>query len=184
METTILERIKAEMALFDEKKKALIAELQKEFPVMFAEIFAQAPNLKSFGWTQYTPYFNDGDSCEFGTNFSYPYINGANEDYDEEGEISINPIDYATMKTEADVAENNALAEEFEMSWYKGKVNIGDRGLIRNQKYDASAAKAVEAIQEGLRSIPEDFFKDMFGDHVKVTMYSDGEIEVEEYSHD
>ncbi|MGW2713699.1 hypothetical protein ACWC4J_32700, partial [Streptomyces sp. NPDC001356] len=26
------------------------------------------PTIVEFGWTQYTPYFNDGDVCEFGVN--------------------------------------------------------------------------------------------------------------------
>jgi hypothetical protein len=30
-----------------------------------AELFEEFPELESFSWTQYTPYFNDGDTCEF-----------------------------------------------------------------------------------------------------------------------
>lgn len=28
-------------------------------------LFEQHPEMQSFGWAQYTPYFNDGDPCEF-----------------------------------------------------------------------------------------------------------------------
>ena len=29
-------------------------------------LYEKYPDLKSIHWTQYTPYFNDGDECEFG----------------------------------------------------------------------------------------------------------------------
>jgi hypothetical protein len=183
MSNQILEKTKAAMAAFDEKKKALLAELQKDFPAMFTELFAEAPNLKSFGWTQFTPYFNDGNSCEFGVNFDYPYINGSNEDYDEESDISIKIYDYKNLETEEDVRINDEVAEKVGYTWYKGK-RIGERGLYYDTNYDEAAAKAVDQIKEVLNSIPEDFFKDLFGDHAKITLHADGSIEVEEYEHD
>lgn len=182
MSNQILENIKAELAAFEEKKKAMLSELQAQFPAMFTELFKQAPKLKSFGWTQYTPYFNDGDTCEFGVNFDYPYINGVSEDYDEEGDISIKMHAYKTLATEEDVRINDEVAEK-SYSWYKGK-QIGDNGLCYNEKYDAAAADIVNQIKDVLHSIPEDFFKDMFGDHCKVTLYADGKIDVEGYDHD
>lgn len=39
---------------------------------LFAEgaktLFEKYPELEGFTWNQYTPYFNDGDACEFGVN--------------------------------------------------------------------------------------------------------------------
>jgi hypothetical protein len=46
------------------------------------EIFNKYKNLKSFGHLQYTPYFNDGDPCEFRVYSDFDYglsINGAEE---------------------------------------------------------------------------------------------------------
>lgn len=34
----------------------------------FAEFFQDAPEVTSVHWTQYTPYFNDGDECKFSIN--------------------------------------------------------------------------------------------------------------------
>lgn len=34
----------------------------------YKHLFDANPEIKSVTWTQYTPYFNDGDSCEFGVN--------------------------------------------------------------------------------------------------------------------
>ena len=39
-------------------------------------LFAAHPDLESFGWKQFTPYFNDGDACEFWARTEYPSVNG------------------------------------------------------------------------------------------------------------
>lgn len=67
-----LEALKAQMASIraemTTKAKAALEEQAKA-------IFAKYPELETFGWTQYTPYFNDGDPCVFGAIVDYPYIN-------------------------------------------------------------------------------------------------------------
>lgn len=34
--------------------------------VAFSAFFDSHPDIYAFRWTQYTPYFNDGDTCKFG----------------------------------------------------------------------------------------------------------------------
>jgi hypothetical protein len=186
-ENSVIERIKAELAAFEEKKQAFVAELRNEFPSMFTELFAQAPKLKSVGWTQYTPYFNDGDSCEFSAHVYDLYINGSNSSYDDDDEdedaISVNPCIYITLRTEEDIRINKELAEKYNRTWYK-KEGIGSSGLAPNPKYDADAHRVSSEISEVLESIPDEFLKDLFGDHSKVTIHSNGTIEVDDYDHD
>lgn len=38
---------------------------QSSFGAMVAEVFKLSDEIESIGWEQYTPYFNDGDTCEF-----------------------------------------------------------------------------------------------------------------------
>lgn len=45
-----------------------------------AVLFTENPTLKSFDWRQYTPYFNDGDPCEFSAYIDEPGINGVDGD--------------------------------------------------------------------------------------------------------
>ena len=66
----IVEKIKAEMAAFDEKRKELTAQLKKDFPALLAPLFEKYPGVKNVRWTQYTPYFADGDPCEFSSSAS------------------------------------------------------------------------------------------------------------------
>ena len=57
--------IQKSIANFNEAKTKLIesvrADLQKEFATLSEQI-----GVKAVAWTQYTPWFNDGDACEFG----------------------------------------------------------------------------------------------------------------------
>lgn len=57
------------------------AVLEERCATLFKEaiqdIFAKYPAIETIAWFQYTPYFNDGDACEFGVD-TEPYINGLN----------------------------------------------------------------------------------------------------------
>jgi hypothetical protein len=52
---------------------SLKEEMKNAVKLAFEEgsklIFEKYPNVKSFGWNQYTPYFMDGDECHFGVNY-------------------------------------------------------------------------------------------------------------------
>ena|SRR5690242_20398427 len=144
---SIVEKIKSEMAAFDAKRKELTEQLRKDFPALLAPLFEKYPGVKNVYWTQYTPYFNDGDTCEFSANVSYAELNhDADCDDDEEDEEGVTS---ERKKEEIEVPEN-----------------------------------AEDEFQEVLISIDESFYKDLFGDHVEVTVNRDGTIETEEYEHE
>lgn len=42
-------------------------------------VFEEYEQLESISWTQYTPYFNDGDPCEFSSNIYSIELNDLNE---------------------------------------------------------------------------------------------------------
>ena len=64
-------------------KNELREKLKNNFHGLTKELFDTYPELNSFGWRQYTPYFNDGESCEFRSMHDYPTINGNDENYGE-----------------------------------------------------------------------------------------------------
>jgi len=66
-------------AIADIKKQGIKAGVE-----YFAPIFEKYPELKSFSWEQYTPYFNDGDTCTFGVH-DVSQVNGA-EEYGDDNE--------------------------------------------------------------------------------------------------
>lgn len=66
----MLDELKAKLKEYsDERAKLLETHAKKGEEILeegFKSIFDKYPELKSFSWRQYTPYFNDGDTCTFG----------------------------------------------------------------------------------------------------------------------
>lgn len=69
---TKLEELKVKRAAI---KAEMVSESKAVFDAATKEIFAKYKPLKQFSWTQYTPYFCDGDACVFSANTDDPDIN-------------------------------------------------------------------------------------------------------------
>jgi hypothetical protein len=143
-------------------KKNLIDESAKFFDEFIKDFFIQYPQVKSFSWTQYTPYFNDGDSCTFNVNTDYISINGDHIDdcdwYDEKNVTNWGTYDRNTRD-------------------YIGKVEVD------NPKYNKTLSEATDMIVDFLGKFNNDFYSSKFGDHVKITVTREG-VEKEDYEHD
>ena len=142
----------------EETKKQFTEKGSKIFHKYCEEIFENFPEVKSFGWSQYTPYFNDGDECVFGVN-EVDRINGYS-DYS----------DYADGE-EDEEGENK-------------QVNIYKNYDWDEKKSDPRSFEIVKTIRNFIDSIPKDILKEIYGDHCKVTIYRDGNFDVDEYEHD
>lgn len=120
------------------------------------------PTIKAFGWTQYTPYFNDGEPCEFGV--GTPWFVGADE------EVDLDEVD----------TYNHELS-----SWGDGHPSLGKR--TRDGTYTGSNEASYDrakALSDALEAGEfEDVLLEAFGDHAAVRVTRDG-ITVDEYSHD
>lgn len=69
-------KIAAMRAAYQVEAQAAFAEATKEF-------FIATPEISTLEWTQYTPYFNDGDECTFRVGDVWYYLNTQNpEDFD------------------------------------------------------------------------------------------------------
>lgn len=155
-------------------------KLKEEFRVTAQELFKQTtkeffeknPGITAFIWTQYTPYFNDGDACVFSvgsptfTNAPEDELDNVNHygeyDGEEDGIWSTDSLSFV-------------LAEERE--WYKKERDL----ILAGAPIDA---ESVERIQTLIGSEEmEDVMEIMFGDGVIVRATRNG-FDVEEYDHD
>jgi len=155
---------------FLKEKNSEIAKLKSEAYGMSKDlleeccktVFEKYPKLECFSWNQYTPYFNDGDTCVFSANTDYIKVNG---EYADEAEwmrkskvLSWGTFDRETKK-------------------YEGRVEEP------NNAYDAELEAATEEIRDFLSLFDDEFYMTKFGDHTEITVTKEG-IEVEEYEHD
>jgi hypothetical protein len=63
---TIAETLTEFSKEFEEVKAEFTGRARKMFTASLKDLFENNPDLGMIEWEQYTPYFNDGDTCEFG----------------------------------------------------------------------------------------------------------------------
>lgn len=157
---------------FGEKRAALNREIAENGKKLFKEasdeIFAAHPTLVSFAWTQYAPYFNDGEPCEFSANTSYIYL--------KTSEV-IESVD-GSVEDEEDDEDEDDETDFSKYAYTEGPYN--NKTVMANLNTRQLAGKAV---LEFLENFGDDDLKIMFGDDGKVIVSRKG-VEVEEYSHD
>lgn len=141
------------------------SRVEQKGPEEFAKILQpllEHPKVEAIRWQQYTPYFNDGDACEFRVGESYVKLVGHDEggdyddgflnSYDDTLREYIGTPEYKWRNEPAKPGSDPSLAEVF-------KAFVIENGSFDNMLLDA------------------------FGDHAKVTVTKE-QIEVEFYEHD
>lgn len=122
--------------------------------------FERLPQVHSIQWKQYTPYFNDGDPCTFRLG-------------------NVNALLIANPDTAKEPDEEDEDYDEDEDEDYE---NRSDTLSSWSDKYPQVAAE-LKKIDELFGEI-EDQIEQIFGEHVKVTVFRDGNTQIEEYEHD
>lgn len=204
------------ISAFAEKYKELantIAEAQKkiqnETQVIIGELFKEffekhGEKVYAIHWTQYTPWFNDGEACEFSVNdFCLAFTE---EDYEDREDASgeFSRLDTYLEHLDKWVAyENDPQAYHAKyVSEYSGwgqpqsfdryKPSYYDKAdLIRKINYINANPELREigadfaAITDVLSTIGDEYFEMIYGNHVRVSYLGpDGSLDVDEYSHD
>lgn len=152
-----------------ELTKRFQSKAQELFKATTKEFFDKNPGVTAVTWTQYTPYFNDGDTCVFSVN--EPYFTNANDEQME------------------DVTRWGEYEGEAEGVWSESDwIFSGDSDYCRERRKDLnlegtdsqSIVKFSRLIQSGEM---DTVIQAMFGDHVRVTATRDG-FDVDDCDHD
>jgi len=151
----------------------------------FSDFFSSHPEIRSIVWTQYTPYFNDGEACVF----------------------SINDFEFILDMDSALVSDDVKKLYEHVAGEYDGNYGYGEadvrpvfRTLSGKHHYDEEQRKSLglkrRQLTDAEKKLAQDCdeledvcfkIKDLlsvaFGDHVVVTATSKG-FDVSEFEHD
>jgi hypothetical protein len=148
------EKIQIMVEQYNKLKAEMVEEGKKVFKDSFKDFFESNPKIVAFSWTQYTPYFNDGEPCYFGVGDIWPLTEKGLEDFKESG---------------------RGYAEEYSVGTYgEDKYKEG---------LDEEELKTVDDFASTIMSLPNEIFEDLFGDGVSVLATREG-FEVEDYEHD
>jgi hypothetical protein len=160
---SVLTNLKATKAEIERLREEAKTKVESIFKTAVLELFTEYPNLKQISWTQYTPYFNDGDPCTFSSHHNYASIK-------------------FTSTVEGEDDEDGYDEKWSTYHYYDGYGK--DKKLKSNlTTIEIDKLKAGEAVGEFLANFDDDDMENLFGDGFKVIITKDG-IEVEEYSHD
>lgn len=138
---------------------------------------ASDPNVKSFGWHQYTPYFNDGDTCEFGVGDMWILTVDDSEDDDDVDTWSYQVSDtHPTLGTKRYIPGKNVPSPSgYGYTYTPGTYEPKDAKYPTTYYLADSLATALQLAEVTLL--------EWFGDHVDIKITAEG-IEVNEYEHD
>lgn len=155
----------------EQMKRQFQTQAQELFKELAKEFWDKNPGLTAVKWTQYTPYFNDGETCEFGVN-DVIFTNAPDDELE-----NVSPWgDYEGENEDVFAASNIGYIMNSDRDWHKRErdalMKIGD-------KIDAASCDEFSRAVTHL----EDVMLAMFGDHVQVTMTRDG-FDVDEHNHD
>lgn len=155
-----LETVIADFEQISEKFEKQKTEASEKFKIAFAafvsDFFKLVPSVKSVSWNQYTPYFNDGDSCTFSVNEPTFYNFIVDDDYDE--------------NEDEDTDKNQWALDSWQLHDYV-KFGISE-----------PESKLMEFLSATIQE-NEVFLEEIFGDHMKIILTANG-IEEVEYDHD
>lgn len=156
--------LKASLEQFRTERRALEEKIKEAANVVFTnevqDLFTKYPDLNSFSWKQYTPYFNDGSMCTF---------NAHTDDVS---------VEFLGVPTNEDKDDSTYSRFSIEHKRKTGK-NWNDTPFVDHPVNDA----ALDIIAF-LRQFEGDDLLGFFGDHVQVTVHRDGRVEQDEYNHE
>lgn len=179
----------AEFRALIDKKSELENQIKDEAKGVFADISKEifekyGDKVGKFSWTQYTPYFNDGDPCEFSKNELCIFTPADIENEDAwEGSDEFSPYGGNGDKLNKFLYRRKSDGYETSGRWIDNRRLETDYEVFENPNFDPAWGEAYTAVNTAFNLLDDDTALALFGDHVQVIVTKDG-VEAEEYSHD
>lgn len=139
---------------FNEAQSRLSAKLKKFLVELFKDL-NNVEELEAFNFHQYTPYFNDGDVCEFYVCHDYPSFEVKFYN-DPEGFRWVDDLDC--------------------------QMEYDEEGILTEDLIERTT-KCLMKIEEVMRKIPDNLYLQAFGDHSLIEVSKEG-ISVSTYDHE
>ncbi len=179
----IVEEYGISKAVFEKRMKGAFDEIFKVY-------FEKCPEVSAVGWNQYTPYFNDGESCEFSVGDFYPVVVDNLEALEGVSASDLEEMEWPyTTPSEwvrkcAEEYKTMSPEEKQKKSYYEYYVKEVEayESKPKDEAFERIASTTQELL-EVLRSIPDEIFHSAFDDHVTVIFTKNGAT-VNDYEHD
>lgn len=182
MVTSIDELLK----LKEEYQKRVREEGEGVLKLMFKDFFESNPQIDSVRWTQYTPYFNDGEPCEFGVGDAGVKVKDVNVLRENLRDSRLSKDIYESRESTSRWGGREHVKTGSRPYTDEELMEGGDRedGYYESWHFKENSSLNVPLGNlNGLLQRSSDILEMVLGDHVQVTVTRDS-IETEEYNHD
>lgn len=174
------ENVKNLVAEYNDAKVTFQTKMKTAFSDIFSEFFTNYPEIKAVVWNQYTPYFNDGETCEFSVNEFLVIDSDYDVDLDDinsayEVEDEYPSVYYGKPSDFTYEYRNQYPTCDEEIKRYEEKITNNPRYTV--------VCEAWSELEGLLKDIPEEIYLDAFGDHAFVVATKEG-IDVRRFDHD
>lgn len=150
---SLMEQMRAARQRMKDEGKSALKEAFREF-------FDDCPEVAAINWTQYTPYWNDGEPCYFSVQDFCLVLT-------REARTALLDEEYSEAQQE------DAESDHYDGDHYELNKTSGGRA----KQISAQFLKFCKLVRD------QDLLENTFGDHVKVHATPKG-FDVTEYSHD
>jgi len=187
----IAKKIAEKNAEIEKMKKAHMKELQTEFNDIVKQFFEECPKVQAVVWSQYTPYFNDGEECIFGMNEAHFIVEGFDEDdlrnpyeYEDEKDFTVLVTPSYSGDTLVETIESykknleGPNVSDWAKKFYPEQIARIEKQMEEYPGYGELAKLFYELLGNN-----EELLQEVYGDHAAVYLMP-GKVIVEEYSHD
>lgn len=158
------------------EQQALRAKFQTEAQAMFKdtmkEFFDKNPGITALKWSQYTPYFNDGDTCVFRVNTVY-FTNAPADELDNISAWG----EYEGFDDSVWVADSISHVLNSGRKYYENKA----AKILAAGGVDVDSCELIDKMIQSDEM--EDIMMEMFGDHVVITATREG-FDVNAHEHE
>lgn len=158
--------------------KKISEEGQRILKEEFDKVFAAVPRLTGIYWTQYTPFFNDGDTCEFNVYDFHFEVDGYEIRWSETYAAQHSYVK-AGEKVSGECTEDRP---NYYYDFYVHPKQVEDTDFDVTNPITEAEYKALTELETSCQQA-ENAMRAVFGDHAEITATREG-FEVEEYEHD
>jgi hypothetical protein len=162
-----------------ELQEQIQTESQAIVKTVFEEFFTNNPDVYGIGWTQYTPYWNDGESTHFHVHDLCLYLTQDSADdygpYEGDQDI-LRYFEYkAKPKSRPSYISEQSVNQEVE------EFLANNPG--KDEEWLTNVISEFNKLVKVIGTIDDQYMEMIFGNHVKVLYTKDG-FTVDEHSHD
>lgn len=183
--SNLLREFDAVTADYTKAKLAVTEKLKPQFHDIFKDYLEAHPCIETLEVVAFTPYFSDGDECIYSVGDLGATLVDYEVDYAPEffeGYLNGFKTGLLLLRDGVEPTLSWSKSENYAADWKARNTDVLELGIEKLEAIVA-AQEAGRELQSTVASIPDDVFRDMFGDHVKVTIDRNG-VTTDAYDHD